>query len=195
MARQATSLLIRESPPKSLRTKIVWMVQNVIKLNNLSISNSVPTEANLSFLLTDTDNYSAWTSLFDQYCIYSISVSITILASTTNTTTSLGRLTTAIDYDNTNNLSTETKVQEYSSALTVEVFPNMSVQRFIKPCNKSALFAGTSSTQAGVGRVWIDANAQAISHYGLRSFWNLNGSSSLTADYIATYCIGFRNIQ
>jgi len=194
MARQATSTLISQSPPKNLRTKLVWIVQQVNVLNQLSISNSVPTEANVSFKLTDISNYSTWSSLFDQFCLYSVSISVTPIAPNL-TSGSLGRLTTAIDYDNTNNLSVETAVQQYSSALTVEVAPGMSVQRFIKPCNKSGVYAGTSVTNGSVGRLWVDANAQAVTHYGFRSFWNLNTYGSLLADYIATYCVGFRNIQ
>jgi len=194
MARQAISTLITQSPPKNLRTKIVWITQQVNIVSQLSISNSVYTEANYAFKLTDISNYSTWSSLFDQFCLYSVSISVVPIAPNL-TTGALGRLTTAIDYDNTNNLSTEFAVQQYSSALTVEVSPGMTVQRFIKPCNKSGVYAGTSVTNGSVSRLWVDANAQAVSHYGFRSIWNLNNYSSLTADYLATYCVGFRNIQ
>jgi hypothetical protein len=195
MKRQAISTVITQSPPKNLRSMINWMTQNITIVAAQSVSSTGDTEVNFAFKLTDVSNFASWSALYDQYCIYAVSVSIAVTSSADAFSGTQGRLTTAIDFDNSNNLGSEALVQQYITADTVEISPNLVVQRFIKPCVKSAVFNNTTSTNGAVGRLWIDSNAQAISHYGLRSYWRGNSESSLTADYIATYCVGFRNVQ
>jgi len=89
-------------------------------------------------------------------------------------------------------LSTEYNIQQYASAETNEVTPNMNIVRFIKPCVRPAVNSASGSPQA-VGRVWMDMNQNGASWYGYRSLWTMNALGAMYVDFVATYVICCRN--
>lgn len=157
-------------------------------MNQITISNSVYTESNLYFALSDTPISSNITGLFDQYCIYAVVANI--CHSQVSGANYLGRFTSAIDYDSVTNIGTEAAIQQYNTALSSEVSNGLSIQRFIKPCVDVSVY---SSSYAN-GRLWIDTSSgSSAQHFGLRMFWYGNSYSPLYVDVLCTYIIGARN--
>lgn len=176
-----------QSPPKSLARSVHWFECQVTRSSAVSISTSVYTEINIAFSLNDTPIAGNITSLFDQYCLYAVVVNV--CHSQVASPNYLGRFTSAIDYDSTSAVGTETGVQQYSSALTTEVTQGLSVQRFIKPCVLPTLYVANYGPQ----RMWVDSASAGTGHYGFRMFWTGNTSGSLLVDVLCTYIIGARN--
>jgi hypothetical protein len=191
--RRIISFNLTQNPPAQVRNLIHWFEVSFLN-TTLAISNSVYTEYNLSFALNLLNNYTHFVNLFDQYCIHSVLIEIAVTA-TANLGTNLGRLTTAIDYDNLTNLGVENNLMEFSTSNTVEVTTGLTVERYVKPTAKTYLTASSASYPAEPQRVWIDSSIASATHYGLRTFWYNNSNSSLSADYMCTYIMGMRNIQ
>lgn len=187
---------VTQSPPRNLRNQIYWFQKSITYANALSISATGYTEQNVQFTLATMlpSEYTAFISLFDQYCIHTIVIHINVTNSLLNFSGSAGRLTTAIDYDNIANLGTEVAVQEFSTSQTVEVSQGTCVERVIRPCVDMTIYQASSSGY-GPTRVWLDSASPSVPHYGLRTFWINNSYASgggLLADYLITSIIGFR---
>lgn len=186
---------ITQSPPRNLLNQIHWIQQSVTLRNNAQVSIS-NVEDNWSFKLGDLNQYATIAALFDQYCIYSVVFNVSVQpAQLAATTDGLGRITTAIDYDNVGNLGSEAALQQYSSAQTVEVSQNgISVQRYVKPCVTPEIYV-VAGTGYGVGRVWLDTATGSLSvpHYGVRVYFYAFTTNNWQYDIIATYTIGCRN--
>lgn len=186
--RSNLSTVLNQGPPKNITRAMHWFQCQVVKANAISISTSVYTESNVYFALSDAPISSNITGLFDQYCIYAVVANI--CHSQVASANYLGRFTSAIDYDSVTNLGTETAIQQYNTAETVEVTQGMTVQRFIKPCVDISVY----SSSYGNGRFWIDTSSgSSAQHFGLRMFWTGNTSGNLLVDLICTYIIGARN--
>jgi hypothetical protein len=187
--RRPPNLMITQSPPRNLRNQIYWFQKTITLKNAISISSSTVTEVNFSFLFTDIPEYTTLYTLFDLFCLHSVIVHIAVDTNTISTGASFGRLTTAIDYDNVANIASEPAIQEFSSAQTVDLSANLTIERMVMPCVDPYLFGAYYSSQ----RMWVDSASYGVQHYGFRSLWAQNAFSGLTADYVCTYIFGFRN--
>jgi hypothetical protein len=186
---------ITQSPPKNLLNQIHWIQQSVTLRNNAQVSIS-NVEDNWSFKLSDLNQYATIAALFDQYCIYSVVFNVNIQPAALGVATSgLGRVTTAIDYDNVQTLGSEVALQQYASAQTVEISQNgVSVQRYVKPCVTPDIYV-VASTGYAVARCWLDNSSasQVIPHYGVRVYFYAFTTNNYNYDIVATYTIGCRN--
>jgi hypothetical protein len=185
--------LITQSPPKNIRSKMYWIQQSVNLFRQLSISNSIETYGAFSFQLSDLSDSSTLTSLFDDYCIYSVAVSVAVNYSGSTGGTISGELCTAVDFDSAVTPSSFASLAQYATANISKVKPGLTVQRFIKPCNSPAMYGGSAFTSYGVGRYWVDCNSSGVPHYALKVAFTGNGLTGLSYDLIATYIVGFRN--
>lgn len=190
------SFSITQSPPANLRNQIYWFQKTVTFSSSRSISYTGDTEFNTSVTIANLipNEVTALLSLFDQYCIHTVVFHVNVVNSLLNFSGTAGRLTTAIDYDNVGNLGSESAVQEFSTAQTVEVTQGTSVERVFKPCVDMAVYQ-VSGTGYGPTRVWLDSVSNAVPHYGFRSYWTgntYNSGSGLIADYIVSSVLGFR---
>jgi hypothetical protein len=190
--RKPASFFLTQTPPRRIRDAIHWFEVTLLN-TTLSVSNLTTTEYNQSFSLSGLSNASAYTNLFDQYCIHSVLVSFAVTSSADYFSGSQGRVTTALDFDNISNLGSEATLQQYMSAITVEVTPGLSVERYVKPTAKGYLTTGGGAYAGLPERVWIDCTLPTIPHYGVRSFWAGNTESSLTIDIVNVMVIGLRN--
>jgi hypothetical protein len=192
LTRKPTSFLLTQTPPKNVRNLIHWFEVTLLN-TTLTVSNTSTTEYNQSFSLSGLSNVSAYTALFDQYCIHSVLVSFAITSSADYFSGTQGRVTTALDFDNISNIGSESTLQQYSSATTNEVTPGLSIERYVKPTVKGYVSAGSGAYAGVPERVWLDCTLPTIQHYGVRSFWAGNSESSLTVDIINVMLIGMRN--
>jgi len=185
---------ITQSPPKNLLNQIHWIQQSVT-LRNGGVVSGGNVEDNWSFKLNDLNQYAAITAMFDQFCIYSVVFNVVISPSSGAVSNNLGRVTTAVDYDNVSNLGSEVALQQYASAQTVEVTSGMAVQRYVKPCVTPDVYV-VAGTGYAVARCWLDnaSNSVLVPHYGVRVYFQITGASTpFDYDIIATYTIGCRN--
>jgi hypothetical protein len=191
--RRQPSFSLIQTPPKNFMSQIHWVrgkTQAVV-----TISNSVPTESNYSFTLNGLVDLAGLNGYFDQYCLYSVAVSIApSFEGAGSTLYTFGTCLTAIDYDNVTNLGTAAAVEAYNSCVMFEMSPGQSIQRFYKPCvapaiyNSSAAFSGY-----GISRCWIDSAQTGVPHYGFRSFFISNSVSGLSCTFDFDVVVGFRN--
>jgi len=193
LLRPMPSWLLTQSPSKNFLNQITWVQAK--KQIVTSISNSVPTESNLTFHLSDLPDILGLAGFFDQYCIYAVTVSIhPSFEGAGSTLYTFGTVVTAIDYDNAGTLGSIDAVESYGSAVTHELSPGQGIQRFIKPCVAPALYTSSASFSGyGVQRLWVDSSVTSVPHYGFRSFFVSNTVSGLSCTFDLNYVIGFRN--
>jgi hypothetical protein len=192
LTRRPMSFLLTQTPPMQIRNQLHWFETTLVN-TTLSVSSTGITEYNQTFSFNGLSNYAAYTAVFDQYCIHSILASFAITSSADYFSGSQGRMTTALDFDNITNLGSEATLQQYGSAITVEVTPGLSVERYIKPTVKGYISAGSGAYAGVPERVWLDCTLPTIQHYGIRAIFAGNTESSLICDITNTYIIGFRN--
>jgi hypothetical protein len=184
---------LTQSPPRQFLNQICW-VQG--KTNNIvTISNTVPTEQNYQFSLSDVADLAGLAGFFDQYCIYSVTVSISaIFEGAGSTLYSFGSVVTAIDYDNVASLGSQASLLAFGSSVTTDLNPGQAIQRYLKPCVAPALYnAAASFSGYGVERMWIDSSVRTVPHYGFRSFFTANTVSGNSVAFDINYVFGFRN--
>jgi len=191
LLRSAPSFNLTQRPPMNIRGQIHWVQGNFQRVSTLSASAN--TEVNYTFAVSDVSSLAGILSYFDQYCIYSIVITVQCNDVGVSATTETGRGYTAIDYDNITNIGSENAISAYGTC--VQFIPGRSVQqRFIKPCVAPAVYnSGSVFTGFGVGRCWLDSASPSIPHYGFRSYFAANTVSGLNIDYLITYVIGLRN--
>jgi len=191
--RQPPSWQLVQHPPKQIRNQLMWIQGK--RQQQLTISNSVPTENNISFQFQDLVDLYGLTTYFDQYCIYSVTVNITPdFEGAGSTLYTFGTVATAIDYDNTTALGNFAQLEAFSSCVVFEMGPGQSIQRYLKPCVAPALFTSAAAFAGyGVQRMWIDSSTPNLPHYGFRSIFISNTVSGLSASIDMNYVVGLRN--
>jgi len=178
-----------QSPPKNFMTMIYWVRESVAAPISLASTTTVVSENNFSFTLNSLSNVSSLTTVFDQYCIYSVTVTFTYGSINTGFLAPLD-LYTAIDYDNTTNIGLS-GIQNFASYNESIIVPGTSLVRTVKPCVALAAYTG-AFTGYTTGRVWIDCNSTTVNHYGLRTIIGIAGSA-LALSVSTSYIVGFRN--
>jgi hypothetical protein len=193
--RKQLSFALNQSPPLNFRELITWV--RAKHSVSITISNSVPTENNVIFHLSDFSGISGIAAFFDQYAIYSATASITpSFEGAGSTLYTFGTCFTAIDYDNVNALGSADAIQSFNSCVTFEMSPGQSIQRFLKPCVAPAVYttAGSGTFSGyGVARMWIDSAVTNVPHYGFRSYFIGNSVSGLSCTFDYDVVIGLRN--
>jgi len=191
--RRPPSWQLNQTPPRALRNQIIW-VQGKTQAQ-LTISNSAPTEHNLSFQFADCTDLVGLAAFFDQYCLYSVTVNVSPdYEGAGSTLYTFGSVATAIDYDNVTNLGNLALVLAYSSCVVQELTSGQSLQRYIKPCVSPALYTSAAAFSGyGVSRMWVDSATTNVPHYGFRSFFVSNTVNGLSVTYDVNYVIGLRN--
>jgi hypothetical protein len=149
------------------------------------------TEFNQSFNAAQVAIGGAITSLFDQYAIFAVYCRIVCTSSGFNGT-AIPEYTTALDYDNTNNLGSLNTLLGYGTALTTPL--NVVQERYIEPCNAPALYSGSAFSHFGQARMWVDSANTTTPHYGMRLIVNALGTGVTgTVVVNVTYVLCARN--
>lgn len=165
----------------------------------------------LSFNLTQLPAYTEFTDLYDQYKINGISVKIQPLVTEGLASPLSGspfvygfpKLSTVIDYDDTNIPANENVMLQYGSLKMTGSFKEH--KRYFKPKVRiAALDAGAAVTANQVKAAgWIDTGAPAVPHYGLKVYHpgpiasgGVPGiSSSIAYSVYATVYIACKNVR
>jgi len=172
--------------PKTLGNQIVFARFH----NNGSFvaSTSAITETNFSFTLATLDNYTSWTTLFDDFCIVQADVEF-LSGFPPGNNSFLSMFCTAIDFDNVAALSSYTVLGDYSTSIETIMTPGKRITRSCRPCVK---LSASGSTNQAPTRAWLDcALATAAVHYGIRSIAGVAGAG-YTIQWVQTVWVAFR---
>jgi hypothetical protein len=128
------------------------------------------TVASYYFSLSDLDNYSLLTGVFDQYRIEAVRFIIrpnqNAIGLFTNSTTSVVPLYCVIDYDNATNLSTAALARSYDTCMIIA--PGESACRTFKPRMAVAAYSSTFVSFANEAPQWIDCASPNVQHFGIK---------------------------
>jgi len=189
LIRRRQNFNITQTPPKSLGNQIYWFKELVRFTFNTSTSTFA--ENNFSFKLSDLQDSSAITAMFDQYCIYAVAANLSLDTTTSNPHLVILDVISAIDYDSTGNIG-PAGIQAFNSAVNAKVTTQTSHSRFVKPCVAPALYNNSVFTSYGIARLWIDSQSADAAHYGLR-YIILQSPNVVTVELTLEYVIGCRN--
>jgi len=159
----------------------------------LTSSSSVPVFAGTNFTLSDLDQYTTFTALYDQYKITRLEAWVELNSpANTISNTHLNKLYTSIDYDNSTAPTSIGSIQDFQNCVETSILDGH--YRSWVPHVAFATYSGTFVSYANVAAPWIDCNSTAVQHYGLRG---AVGSSSSGGDVISLrvrYHVLFRNV-
>lgn len=162
-------------------------------------SATVDVKGAVAFVLSDLDDYSAYTSVFDQYRIDAVSVTFhannNAIGLVTNSTTTLSPLYVAIDYDNNTTPGSVTTLREYDNCMVVA--PGESAQRTFRPHTAVAAYAGAFTSYANQSTQWIDCASPSVSHFGYKYAVPVGTAGQvLLQSWIVerTYWVSFRRV-
>jgi len=193
MAQQTISCI----PPKV--SDIFVLRTTTVSATQITGSGTVTTVGGFAFTLSDCDGYSTYTSVFDQYRIDAVSVTLracnNAIGLVTNSTTTLEPLYLVIDYDNANTPSSIAALREYDNCMVVS--PGESVTRTFAPHAALGAYNGSFAGYANVGRTWIDCASTGVQHYGYKyGVPAATTGQTLLQSWIVerTYWISFRRV-
>jgi len=177
-----------QTPPKNFLSQIHWVRQSVVQPSTYSTSTTIVSENNFAFALNSITNVSSFTTVFDQYCIYA--VTMTISYGNSNSSGQPITIYSAIDYDNTSNIGLS-GISAFGDCNQCSVTPVTSLVRMVKPAVALAAYTG-SFGGFSTSRLWLDCNSTTIQHYGIRTIAAIT-PVVLTFSIEFSLIIGFRN--
>jgi len=180
-----------QHPPKNMRKQIHW-IEGTSRTQFSTSAIGAVVENNLVLTFSAIPDSASYVAVFDQYCMYAAVMRLMLQTPVMVSTTVPGRLHTALDFDNVNNIGSENAIQQFSTCNTTELVGGKAVERVIKPTLAPAIWAGGAFSGYGVSRMWLNSSAPGIPHYGFRVL-HAGGNVALTIDVIITYIVGLRN--
>jgi len=174
--------------------QVFKMTQSVEILSLLTGSTTLPTFAASYFYIGAVDQVSSLSAVFDQYRIDEIETWIVPrLTSQASASFNNGLLTSVVDYDDANALTTVASALDYTNALTTSGL--MGHYRRFKPHVAEALYGGAFTSYGNVASPWIDFASTGVQHYGLKLAFTVCGSASMVFDMIYRLHFSCRNIR
>lgn len=178
---------------------------------NVAIVSNYYGSVGLSFSLSDLPSFTEFTTLYDQYRICAVKLTIvpfntqTLGGQDSGNTANVGILIHhAVDNDNApapspsaSGVDTLRQYRTYRCQQSMDP-KRMSLTRYIRPRVSMEIYNSTISTGYGLGKrnQWIDSSSPDIPHYGFRAVFEGNaGNTGDTQDYkiFATYYIQCKN--
>lgn len=192
LTRRHVSMILTQNPPSGFGNHIHWRRLSYGK--NVSYSGG-STEIPLSFKLSDFTGYAGPQSCFDQYCIHSISVSVSLadVSYSGSVSTDSLRYGSCIDYDN---VGTGYGAAIYSFNSYQETFltPRNAQQRIIFPYVATSTLTNSSAFVAGgVMRQWIDNAFVTVQHNGYKGILYADSFATANVQIFISGIFGFRN--
>jgi hypothetical protein len=171
--------------------KIYSTVQSYVP-STLVSSTSGPTYFAYYFQVSNLDQISSFTSLFDQYRIKMVEVMTIPLVTNSIAATSVpGILNSVVDYDDANTLSGN-QALDYQNCMTSSGFDGH-YRRFV-PHAALAAYSGTFASYANVASPWIDAASTSVQHYGVKFVWSTT-DAVYTQDVYFHLHLEWRNLR
>jgi len=172
-----------------------WIRQSTVQRAAFSSSVSIVSENNFAFTCNSLAQFSSLAAIFDQYCIYSITVTFNWSDSNSATFAAPNArivLYSALDYDNAANIGVS-GIQSLSTFNESIVTPNNSLTRMVKPCVAVATYTGSFGGFA-TERIWLNSSSGGVLHYGIRYIFDIT-PIIVNLDAVTTFVVGWRNTQ
>jgi hypothetical protein len=168
-------------------SQIYWMRDTLTQ--NLTLSTSGITESNFIWqAATNMQQVSTYLTIFDQYALHSVVITITNPNTNAGGNT-LPQIFTAIDNDNIVNIGSINAIQAYGTCNVANLGPGKSVTRVVFPTTENST---GNQPYATLIRAWVDSMKPTIPFFGLR-FIGSSVSAAITLDFNFSFVWAFRN--
>ena len=156
----------------------------------LSVSGTVPTLGSINFLMSQVQNFTEITTLFDQYRIAQVVVQFSPRTFNAN---DLPPVFTVIDYDDSNTPSALGELREYATLL---INPGGTYfERVLNPKFTTAAYSGTFTSYAVSGG-WVDSASPNVEWYGIK--YGIPAGATTNSNYYqidVSYILNLRNVH
>lgn len=191
MARQITSSIPDPLPMVLSRGKVYTFEREWVYAT-VTASTSVDQAGVVYFTLSSLPGATEFTSLFDVYRVEQLIVTFVSLT----TGPYISPLTTIIDYDDANAVSSLNELLEYQTQQTSS--PGANHQRVFKPRASAAVYSGAFTSFATTApRTWFDCASSTVQFYGLK--WYLpaltGGTSTQVYSIRAKAMVQFKDVR
>jgi len=151
-------------PTLSIKSKALHNFTRRVDLGTIVASTTVDISGAFAFKLSDLNNYTEYTSLFDQYRILQINIDFEwILGANSGNSP----LYIALDYDDNTVPTSALTLYEYDTVSTH--VPGATATRNINPHIAVALYGGAFTAFGNsTGRHWVDAASPGVFYYGVK---------------------------
>lgn len=177
----------------------IYRFKQCVQRGTLQSQTAVITETNFAFAFSDLPQSGSFSALFDQYKIDWIVIKFMPRgnmnqASATNNQI-MGTYLTAIDLDDTANISTEDALRQFVTCQEYEMYQPHTRQ--FKPHVAIAAYGGSVFTSfANAGNQWIDFANTGVPHYGCRTMLtNTNNNNDCYIDVRCEYYFSCKNVR
>jgi len=120
----------------------------------------------LYFVFSNISGYSNFATVFDQYRLRAVSVTLSPRAIPVSSPTDIQpRLWTCFDYDDANAIN-RAMIEQYDSCVLSP--PGTGVTRTIVPRMAVAAYSGSFTSYANVADMWLDIASPNVQHYGVK---------------------------
>lgn len=158
------------------------------------------------FRVSSISNWSALSSLYDQFCISKVVLKFIPMVNVNNvqplagsTLTNPGLLATVIDTDDASPLSTIQEYEQYQSFKSQPAISMKTHTRVVRPAIRAVGVATGGAQQPSLPKSnqWIDCAYSTTSHFGVKIFLDAYGNFNASACYQvqAIYYLKFRNVR
>nr|WPR18783.1 MAG: capsid protein [Owegonang virus 28] len=147
-----------------------------------------------TFQLNQVPNVTEFTSLYDQYQIRAVKLSIIPRCSDSDTSLQgASQIFTALDYDSS---AAPTGTNELMQYQNLRMTRNLGIhKRYLKPKPLLTNFSLGASAYSNAPRgTWIDCTADSVPHYGIKIGFPA-ASASFVYDYKVDFYLAFKNVR
>ena len=183
---------VRPSPSNGIFDGQVYIAELMATVPTVVFtSTSISVFSAFNFNLSVYDNYTMFTTMFDQYKI--MQVEVWIETGTANDP-NLGHptLTTCLDFDDNTPPTTFAKLSGRPSSITAPASQGR-YYKFVPHVAVAEYAAGLFTSYGNVPATWIDTNSPAVAHYGMKlAVAPTTSVQSILVSYRAV--VGFKGI-
>lgn len=173
--------------------KVYRFVRQTENVGWLVSSASVPTFTSYAPSLAGVAGYTDFTALFDQYRFVQVEIwLVPRVTSNSSNAANTGLLSSVVDYDDANNLTSTSAAMEYASCITTS--GNMGHYHKFVPHTAVAAYSGAFTSYQNSSMQWIDVASTGVLYYGLKTAWT---ATDVVYDYdlVTRYVLEFRNVR
>jgi len=200
MQRQARTRIISRVPrPVSSRYQQWTLSTKIEPATNTYIQGSSigPGLFSWSFRVQDLPDFTAYSSIWDEYRMDKITMIISPVTQASNPATAPGfsPLVVALDFDDSITPTSYSQVLQYGTAV---LYGQMTqpVSRSFKPKYRGVAYNGTTGVNASTLGGFIDLTAGDVEHYGVKAAIRQGTSTSVQNFYIVfKYTVTFRRTR
>lgn len=188
-------------PMRSLRQPVHYFKRTQYYSGLWTNSTTSDVFNNISFILASVPGYTEFTSLYDQYRINGVKITLIprgnqsdIGAASTTAAQSVG-IFSVVDYDDTSLLTSLNQALQYQNCKMTRTHQQHS--RYLKPRVEVNALSSTAPGNANVMPVrgWVDCDFPNTPHQGVKYVFQQSPNSVQTFDVKVDYYLAFKNVR